>query len=170
MKPVQILLIGSALLMTLAGCLGSGDLKAYGVAPWPIYKEPDALNFTDAEKATLTKFAADNAELFKKIQGQSHAWRAIVQAHNKRALEINQNQLKALGYDEATVRQVYPLPKPKESLELKKEQVKDIDRWRDENPELFAQLFGNQHPLSIEPEAPVEVIELPAPKANGISL
>lgn len=100
---VKTLLIGS--LICLAGC---NDMKAFGVSPWPIYKEPAPLTFSADEQAALVKFATEQPELFKKIQGQSHSYRAIVQTHNKKALEINKKQLEALGYDEKTVRQVYP--------------------------------------------------------------
>lgn len=99
----KTLLIGS--LLCLVGC---SDMKSFGVSPWPIYTEPAPLVFDEAETKTLTDFATSNPELFKKIQGQSHAYRAIVQSHNKKALEINKKQLEALGYDEKTVRQVYP--------------------------------------------------------------
>ena len=56
----------------------------------------------------LMKFAVANPELYKKIQGQSNSYRAIVRTHNKKALEVNKKQLQALGYDEETIKQVYP--------------------------------------------------------------
>lgn len=88
-----------AALVFVAGCIGDTNLKAYNVGPWPLYDEPAALDLTDAEKATATPFIQANPELWRKIQGQSNAWRAIVQKHNEKALEGNINQLVALGYD-----------------------------------------------------------------------
>ena len=111
MKQVKIFSIGSlaVLLLALAGCV---DGKTYGISPWPIYKEPAPLVFDDKETAELMKFAVANPELYKKIQGQSNSYRAIVRTHNKKALEVNKKQLQALGYDEETIKQVYP---PKEN-------------------------------------------------------
>jgi len=94
-------------LLILVGCFGT-DLKAYGVSTWPAYDEPAPLaaGLTADEAATLTDFAKAHKDLYKKVQGQSNAWRAIVQTHNARALSINFNQLVALGHDEAEAKRM----------------------------------------------------------------
>ena len=91
----------SILILLLSGC---SDAKSFGVGPWPVYTEPPPLQFTPAEQTELETFARDHAALFKRIQGQAHSYRAIVQEHNKRAKEMNLRQLKALGFDEESLR------------------------------------------------------------------
>ncbi len=90
-----------SLVLLLSGC---SDAKSFGVGPWPVYAEPPPLQFTSTEQAELESFARDHAALFKRIQGQAHSYRAIVQEHNKRAKEMNLCQLKALGFDEDSLR------------------------------------------------------------------
>lgn len=97
-----ILWIGSSLAaLTMAvssvGCL---DAKSMGVSRWPMYEPPAALVFSDAEIATIRKWATEQPELFKKLQAQNNQWAALVNTHNKKALEINLKQLDALGHDE----------------------------------------------------------------------
>jgi len=93
--------IALSFLLILSGC---SDAKSFGVGPWPVYAEPPPLQFTSAEQTELESFARDHAALFKRIQGQAHSYRAIVQEHNKRAKEMNLRQLKALGFDEDSLR------------------------------------------------------------------
>lgn len=100
MKSLYKLAVISVILV-LAGC---SDPKSFGVGPWPVYTEPAPLQFSPDEQTELETFARDHPALFKRIQGQAHAYRAIVQEHNKRAKEMNQRQLKALGFDEDTLR------------------------------------------------------------------
>ena len=95
-------LLALSAVLSLSGC---GDAQSFGIGPWPVYTEPPALEFSPAEQVILRRFAADNPTLFNRIQNQSHAWRAIVQEHNKRAKEMNKRQLKALGFDDDALRQ-----------------------------------------------------------------
>ena len=88
-------------IMLVCGC---NDPKAYGVGPWPVYTEPASLQFSSDEQTALQNFAREHPALFQRIQNQEHAYRAIVQEHNKRAKEMNQRQLKALGFDEESLR------------------------------------------------------------------
>lgn len=93
-----------AIICIILGAIsGCSDPKSFGVGPWPIYAEPPPLEFTPEEAQDLQTFARDHPTLFKRIQGQAHAYRAIVQEHNRRAKEMNQRQLKALGFDEKTL-------------------------------------------------------------------
>jgi hypothetical protein len=94
-------------LLTLAGCWGSA-LKAYGVTAWPAYDEPHPLaeGLTPDEAALLTQFASEHKDLYKKVQGQANAWRAIVQKHNEAALKINFNQLVGLGHEDAEAKRM----------------------------------------------------------------
>ena len=108
---MRTLWICSALTVVLAltACgMGTGALKAYGACPWPVYDEPQALGdgLTDAEKATVLEFVNAHKDVWKKIQGQSNAWRAIVRTHNRRAVDVNIAQLKALGYEEDASRKM----------------------------------------------------------------
>lgn len=100
MKRIQLAAI--SIILLLSGC---SDPKSFGVGPWPVYAEPPPLQFAPDEQTDLENFARDHPALFKRIQGQAHAYRAIVQEHNKRAKEMNQRQLKALGFDEEALRQ-----------------------------------------------------------------
>jgi len=99
----KIGLLGSvAMLLCLSAC---SNPQSFGIGPWPVYAEPPPLEFTPAEQAALKLFARNNPELFKRIQGQAHSYRAIVQEHNKRAKEMNKKQLKTLGFDDEAIRQ-----------------------------------------------------------------
>jgi len=100
--PIVRKLFFVALMLFLSGC---GSVQSFGVGPWPVYKEPDALTFTDDERAELETFAHDHSELFKRIQGQANAYRAIVREHNRRAKEMNLRQLKTIGFDEQSIKQ-----------------------------------------------------------------
>jgi hypothetical protein len=92
------------LLMSIIIFAGCNDPKSFGVGPWPVYTEPAPLQFSPDEQTTLQSFSREYPDLFKRLQGQSHAYRAIVQEHNKHAKEMNQRQLKALGFDEESLR------------------------------------------------------------------
>lgn len=78
-----------------------------GLAVWPVYKSPPALSFTAEEEAVLKSWYLNSPELFKKIQKQSHLYRAILETHNKKAREHNKKILDALGYDSTTVEGLY---------------------------------------------------------------
>ena len=90
-----------ASVVVLSGC---GSVQSFGVGPWPVYKEPDALTFSDDERSALETFAHDHPDLFKRIQGQAYSYRAIVREHNRRAKEMNLRQLKTLGFDEDSIK------------------------------------------------------------------
>jgi len=102
---VAILLIGSAAFMP--GCTKISE--AY--KPHPIYDEPASLKFTQEEKEILTGFAQRYPKLFKKMQGQLHAYRAIVQTHNKNARKLNKGLLSSMGYTEEQIEKIYAKPK-----------------------------------------------------------
>ena len=94
-KTIRLLLTGS-LLLALSGCWGV-DVNAVGAGPWPVYDEP-TVEFTPEEATQLEAWKAQNKTLFKKIQGQDNAWRAIVREHNKRARDLNRKKLEMLGF------------------------------------------------------------------------
>ena len=90
------------LLLFLCGC---GNVQSFGVGPWPVYKEPEALSFDENDRAALQAFALEHPDLLKRIQGQAHSYRAIVREHNRRAKEMNLRQLKTIGFDEESIKQ-----------------------------------------------------------------
>jgi hypothetical protein len=98
----MIRIIALAALLALCGC---NNPQSFGIGPWPVYAEPPPLEFTPDEQAALENFSRGNPELFKRIQGQAHAYRAIVQEHNRRAKEMNKKQLKTLGFDDEALKQ-----------------------------------------------------------------
>lgn len=98
-KPTHNVIV-LALLFALSGC---AEPQSFGVGPWPIYKEPAALEFTPEETSAIATFAKEHMALFNKLQGQEHSYRAIVRTHNKAAKEMNTKVLKTLGFDETTV-------------------------------------------------------------------
>jgi len=88
------------LLVLVTGC---GDMKAYGVSRWPMIETPPELEYSASEQAALAEFSAKNPDLARKIVNQARALRAAVDEYNKRAREVNEKQLKALGYDKAEI-------------------------------------------------------------------
>lgn len=100
-RTVVRLLICAAAILLLPGC---GNVQSFGVGPWPVYKEPEALSFDDNERTALQEFALNHAALFKRIQGQALSYRAIIREHNRRAKEMNLRQLKTIGFDEQSIK------------------------------------------------------------------
>src|ERR1041384_6828416 len=94
------------LVVCMVGIAGCGSIQSFGVGPWPIYTEPQPLEFSDTEKQELATWAAQDPALFRRIQNQEHSYRAIVREHNKQAREMNLRQLRALGYDDETLRRL----------------------------------------------------------------
>src|ERR1041385_670603 len=93
---VTLICLYTILTLFLSGC---GSVQSFGVGPWPVYKEPDPLSFDDNDRAALEAFALEHPDLFQRIQGQAHSYRAIVREHNRRAKEMNLRQLKTIGFD-----------------------------------------------------------------------
>jgi len=81
-----------------------------GVGRWPVYKSPPPVNFTKAENAAIVEFAETHPVAYRKMHRQFLAYRAIVRAHNKKAVEVNRKQLKALGYGQSEINQMNPPP------------------------------------------------------------
>src|SRR4051812_24691732 len=100
-RTVVRLLVCAAAIFLLSGC---GNVQSFGVGPWPVYKEPEALSFDDNDRTALQEFALNHAALFKRIQGQTLSYRAIIREHNRRAKEMNLRQLKTIGFDEQSIR------------------------------------------------------------------
>lgn len=97
--------IGSLVLAAvfLTGC---ADIKSIGGGPIPVYHLPDKLAFTPEEATTLGTWVYTHPELFRKIQDQEHAYRAILQSHNKWAKETNRKRLEAMGFKDSDLREV----------------------------------------------------------------
>lgn len=108
MRKLLILLTGSVLLL----CSGCASVNATALAggPWPAYEEPAPLALSDDDKAKLQQFAKDDPDLFARIQGQAHSYRAIVREHNAKAIEHNRQLMKDLNFSQAIIDAAYPLP------------------------------------------------------------
>jgi len=63
-----------------------------------VLEVPKALVFTAREAEKLTAFAAQEPELFKRIQGQYHQLRGTVEEYNKQARQYNKKKLEAMGF------------------------------------------------------------------------
>jgi hypothetical protein len=97
-RPISLLLIGS-LLLALTGCWGI-NAKSVGAGPWD--KLPlDEIEFTPAEEAQLKAWKDSNKDLFKKLQNHSLALRAVIETHNKLAMEHNKKLREQLGYTDS---------------------------------------------------------------------
>ena len=110
----KILSIGSVIAVALM--LGGGcgvDINSLGGGPVPVYDEPEPLAFTPEEALEILKFQKANPDLFDKIQGQSHAYRAIVRKHNEWARDTNRKRLEALGFSKEDAAKAFEKP-PKE--------------------------------------------------------
>ncbi len=95
-----ILLIGAS----LAGLIGCGaDLKSLGVGRQP-FIQFESVEFSDAEKGELLAIRQAHPALFDKLQQYSAQNAAAIQAYNRRALEVNLKQLKALGYSDDEIK------------------------------------------------------------------
>lgn len=88
----------ASLLLLLLGC---ADAKSLGMGRWPLLPQPEELVLNAEEIVALAEFAAKRPALVAKIKKQSDAYRAVIEAYNKRAREVNRRQLQALGYTEA---------------------------------------------------------------------
>lgn len=96
MKRKWMLATGSLLLcLFLSGC--GPNVETVGGGPWPRYKEPDPITWTDVELNQLDQIKTYAPDVLKKVQAQDHSWRAIVQEHNKQALKHNQHMLEVLN-------------------------------------------------------------------------
>lgn len=95
-----ILLIGASLAV-LSSC--GVDLKSMGVGRQP-FIEFVGVEFSDTEKGELLAIRQAHPVLFDKLQQYSAQNAAAIQAYNRRALEVNCKQLKALGYSDDEVK------------------------------------------------------------------
>lgn len=100
-RTLTILTLSICSLFLLGGC---ADAKSMGMGPWPIYEEPKPLALSEDEKAAVMAFIVKNPALWKRIQNQDNAWRAIVRTHNKNARTMNKKQLATMGFDEQEIK------------------------------------------------------------------
>lgn len=89
-------LIGVSLCVLLTGCF---DSKSLGIGRRPYMPYVAGLNFTDAEKEWLGKWAAESPDLFKKLQKHNNLQADLIRKNNEIAIEVNVKQMQALNYD-----------------------------------------------------------------------
>lgn len=107
MSPVKklVLLLTLTGSLMLSGCFGV-NANSIGAGPLPILPEPAPLVFNEAETNTLNRWASEDKELFKKLQGQVHAYRATVRSYNKDAAATNKKKLELMGFKDNDLKAV----------------------------------------------------------------
>ena len=97
-RTISLLLAGS-LLLALAGCFGV-NAKSVGAGPWDVLPV-DAVEFTPAEETQLKAWKDSNKDLFKKLQNHALAQKAVIETHNKLAIEHNKKLKDNLGFSDS---------------------------------------------------------------------
>ena len=85
----------------LSGCVMDAS-KGLGVSPWPLYRQLAPARELDDKEKKIIKDCLTTVQLdrVKEIVAAEAYYRAIVETHNKKAMEQREKAQKLLGTDE----------------------------------------------------------------------
>ena len=96
------ILLKTPLIFILSLCFLTGcfDAKSLGVGRRPYFPKVAPLVFTDAEKAELTAWRAQDKALFDRIIIHNNTQADMIKKYNEENVRVEKTRLKALGYED----------------------------------------------------------------------